>query len=191
MKRIAVLFLAAASLAALAQEKKAPTEAEAMAAWVAAGSPGDPHKVLARFAGSWTTKTKVFPGPGAPAMESAGSAECKLILGGRFLESQHTGSMMGMPFEGRGLDGYDNFRKRYVGTWTDNMTTAIIQLTGQLSADGKTLTYEGTMDEPATGEKDKVHQFISRFISENEIHFSIVVKSTGFKMMEMTYTRKS
>jgi hypothetical protein len=161
-----------------------------MKAMMEAATPGKPHEILGNWVGEWTTKTQVYPGPGAPAMESTGSASAQWTLGKRFVASIHKGNMMGMDYEGHGLDGYDNVKQCYVGTWTDSMSTAIISLTGQLSKDGKVLTMEGKMDEPATGEKGKPFKFISTFKSKDEIHFQIEDVKAGFKMMEMTYTRK-
>ncbi len=38
---------------------------------------------------------------------------------------------MGMPFEGMGIDGYDNLAKQYVSTWVDNMGTGIMNIDRQ------------------------------------------------------------
>jgi hypothetical protein len=191
----AVIPLFPGATTAQAQEKeksgkKAPTEDEMTKAWMEAATPGQGHKVLADLVGEWTTKTKVYPAPGAPPMESDGTVSSRWILGNRFVESTHKGTLMGMPYEGRGTDGYDNFRKEYVSTWIDNMGTGITLLRGKLSADGKKLTYAGTMDEPSTGEKDKPFEFIFTILSKDERHFQIQDAKSGEKIMEMHYTRK-
>jgi len=38
---------------------------------------------------------------------------------------------MGMPFEGMGLDGYDNASKEYISIWIDNMGTGIMYMKGK------------------------------------------------------------
>ena len=42
--------------------------------------------------------------------------------------------MMGQPFSGVGIDGYDNLRKKYVTTWIDTMGTGIFSMEGTASA---------------------------------------------------------
>ena len=84
-------------------------------------TPGEPHKLFATLAGSWTTTTKEWMEPGKPPTESTGTAEMKMLLDGRFLYQEYTSQMMGQPFSGIGIDGYDNLRKRYVTTWIDTM----------------------------------------------------------------------
>ena len=106
-------------------------------------TPGEPHKLFASLAGSWTTKTKEWMEPGKPPTESTGSAEMKMVLDGRFLQQEFTGQMMGQPFSGIGIDAYDNLRKKYVTTWMDTMGTGIFMMEGTASADGKTITLKG------------------------------------------------
>jgi hypothetical protein len=84
-------------------------------------TPGEPHKLLASLAGSWTTTTKEWMEPGKPPTESTGSAEMKMLLDGRFLQQDYNSVMMGQPYSGIGLSAYDNLRKRYVSTWIDSM----------------------------------------------------------------------
>ena len=124
-------------------------------------------------------------------METKGSAEAKVILGGRFLETAYTGSMMGMPWEAKAITGYDNFRKHYQSYWIDNMGTTMTLLSGKADADGKTFTYEGKMDEPATGEKDKPFTMVEKHVSKDEfvVALSMKVEGTDFKFLEVTYKR--
>jgi hypothetical protein len=73
------------------------------------GIPGAPHKLLASMAGSWNTKLRSWPEPKKPPMESTGTCEQKIVLGGRFLQQEFTGDMMGNPFTGIGFTGYRHF----------------------------------------------------------------------------------
>ncbi len=76
------------------------------------GTPGEPHKLLAKLEGSWTTRTRGWL-EGKPAMESTGTCEQKLILDGHYLQQFYTGDMMGAPFTGINLLGYNNHTKKY------------------------------------------------------------------------------
>jgi Protein of unknown function (DUF1579) len=154
-------------------------------------TPGEPHKLFASLAGSWTTKTKEWMEPGKPPTESTGTAEMKMLLDGRFLQQEFTSQMMGQPFSGIGIDGYDNLRKRYVTTWIDTMGTGIFQMEGTASADGKTITLKGRHDEPGGGHM--THRAVWKIIDSNTQTFDMYGTHQGgkeMKMLEIAYTRK-
>ena len=99
---------------------------EQMAAWMKYANPGEKHAYLKKLEGKWTGKAKFWMQPGAPPTESEGTAVNTLILGGRFLQSSYTSEVMGQPFEGFGLDGYDIHKQKYIGLWTDTMATKML-----------------------------------------------------------------
>lgn len=181
------------SLSAKDEKKKTPpTPEEMQKAWQEASTPGAAHKVLNAYTGEWQVHTKMWMQPGAPPMESDGTAVAAWILGGRYVEMTVHSTMMGQPFEGRAITGYDNLKKAYTSFWVDNMGTGMTTSSGSASADGKTFTFEGKMDDVMTGEKDKTYKFIDQLVSKDEIHSEIHDVSLGAnsKIMEMTYKRK-
>src|SRR5205809_928011 len=106
-----ILAVFSASIfAADAQDEKA-----AMDMMMKMGAPGDQHKWLSSFEGNWNIAVKSWMDPAKPPQESTGTCESKMVLGGRFLHQECTGSMMGMPFNGMGITGYDNMKKKYIG----------------------------------------------------------------------------
>ena len=136
-KEISLLCLSLLVLpSALADDKSAAKPAAAMSqdemmkAWMAFATPGAPHKALEMTAGSWDVKTKMWMAPGAPPQETAGTSENKMILGGRYLEQRYEGAMMGQPFSGIGVTGFDNYKKKFVSTWIDSMGTGIMSMAG-------------------------------------------------------------
>jgi len=154
-------------------------------------TPGEPHKQLASLAGSWTTKTKEWMEPGKPPMESAGTCDFKVLLGGRFLQQEFNGDMMGQPYSGIGISAYDNLRKRYVSTWIDTMGTGIFFMEGTASADGKTITLRGQHDEPNGGRM--THRAVWKIVDGNTQTFDMYgthKHGKEMKMIEITYTRK-
>jgi len=154
-------------------------------------TPGEPHKLFASLAGTWTTKTKEWMEPGKPPTESTGTAEMKMLLDGRFLQQEFTSQMMGQPFSGIGIDGYDNLRKRYVTTWIDTMGTGIFQMEGTASADGKTITLKGRHDEPGGGQM--THRAVWKIVDGNTQTFDMYgthKHGKEMKMLEIAYTRK-
>ncbi|MGB0911157.1 MAG: DUF1579 domain-containing protein [Nitrospirales bacterium] len=153
--------------------------------------PGDPHKQLASLAGSWVTKTKEWMDPGKPHMESTGSCEMKMLLSSRFLQQECNGSMMGQPFSGIAINGYDNIGKKYVSIWMDSMATGIFVMEGAASADGKTITLMGEHESPMGGTMK--HRAIWKIADSNNQVFEMYGTHPGSpesKMMEITYTRK-
>jgi len=155
-------------------------------------TPGEPHKLLTSQAGSWTTKTKSWMDPEKPPMESTGNCEDKVLLGGRFLQQECTGEMMGQPYTGIGTHGYDNLTKKYLTTWIDSMGTAIFFMEGTASGDGKTITLYGRHKDPMGG--IMTHRAVWKFIDQNTQTFEMYgpeKDGNEMKMMEITYTRNS
>jgi len=188
------LCLVLATVPGLAKDKKSeiPMDPQAMMEmYKKLAMPGEPHKLFATLAGSWTTTTKSWMDPSKPPMESTGTAEMKMLLDGRFLYQEFTGEMMGQPFSGVGIDGYDNIQKKYVTTWMDTMGTGIFQMEGTASPDGKTITLRGQHPEPGGGHMS--HRAIWTLVDPNTQTFHMYGTHHGgkeMKMMEITYTRK-
>jgi hypothetical protein len=179
---------------ALAKEKKQhkPMDQQAMMElWKQAATPGEPHQLFATLAGRWTTTTKEWMEPGKPPTESAGTAEMKMLLDGRFLYQEYNSQMMGQPFSGVGIDAYDNIRKKYVTAWMDTMGTGIFMMEGTASADGRTITLKGSHPEPGGGRM--THRAIWKIVDDNRQTFDMYGAHHGgkeMKMLEITYTKK-
>jgi hypothetical protein len=178
----------------LAKEKKheKPMDPQAMMElWKQAATPGEPHKLFATLAGTWITNTKEWMEPGKPPTESTGSAEMKMLLGGRFLYQEYNSHMMGQPFSGVGIDGYDNLTKKYVTAWIDTMGTGIFIMEGTASVDGKTITLKGSHPEPGGGKMS--HRAVWKIIDTNNQTFDMYGTHHGqkeMKVLEITYSRK-
>ncbi|MDD5320084.1 MAG: DUF1579 domain-containing protein [Methylococcales bacterium] len=186
-------FILIVASTAIAKEKKVEQHRDPQAmmeVYKKLATPGEPHKLFASLAGSWTTKTKEWMEPNKPPVESAGSAEMKVLLDGRFLQQDVTGQMMGQPFSGLEIIGYDNLLKRYVTTWMSTMGTGIFMMEGTASADGKTITLKGQHPEPGGGHM--THRAIWKIVDSNTQTFDMYGAHHGgkeMKMMEITYTR--
>jgi hypothetical protein len=179
---------------ALAKDKKPGKQMDPQAmteTYKKLATPGEPHKLFASLAGSWTTSTKSWMEPGKPPMESTGSAEMKMLLDGRFLQQEFTGEMMGQPFSGIGIDAYDNLRRKYVTAWIDTMGTGIFLMEGTASADGKTITLRGQHGEPGGGHM--THRAVWKVVDANTQTFEMYGAhghNKEMKMLEIAYTRK-
>jgi hypothetical protein len=190
MKIAAALLLC--TTAALAEEAKAPSPQEQamMEKYVKAATPGPEHQALAKMAGKWSLKVTAWMAPGAPPQTSNGTAEFKTILGGRYLEQEAHGDMAGQPFEGHGLEGYDNVTHERWGTWVDNMTTGVMVMKGKCK-DAKKCTTTGKMSDAVAGKAINVSTTLT-MKDDN----TMVMEMHGpgpdgkaFKTMEIVYTR--
>ncbi len=157
-----------------------------------AGTPGAAHAVLEPLIGEWTAEVKWWLAPDAPPTVSNGTATVTWAMNGRFVREDFEGDMMGKPFHGMGLTGFDSQKQKYNSVWVDNMSTAIFTSQGAAEQDGKMITFDGKMDCPMTGEKDMTVRHVLRIDSRDRHVFEMHNPSKGdnSKAMEITYTRK-
>jgi hypothetical protein len=155
-------------------------------------TPGAPHQLLAGLEGCWTTQTRAWMGTDQPPVESSGTCEQKMILGGHYLQQEYSGEMMGESFCGINLIGFDNQRKKFVSTWIDSMSTGIYYFEGQAEEDGKTITQESHYDDPDKG--PVTWRSVTRFVDDNTLEYVMYLIPEGGpaeKMSEMTVTRET
>ena len=115
------------------------------------GTPGEPHKMLAKANGTWTGAVTMWMSPDSLPITSTMTMTNKMIMDGRYQVSEAKGDMMGMPFNGIGTTGYDNHKKVYVSTWIDNMGTGVMKMEGPWDEASKSMTLTGTMVNPTNG----------------------------------------
>lgn len=159
-------------------------------AYMKAAQPGAQHARLTRLAGHWTTQVKAWFAPGQPATESTGTMDITPILGGRYVESVHKGQVMGQPFEGREIDGYDNVAGQYVSSWIDNGGTGVLMLTGQADASGKVVTMTGDFVDPVTHKK-MAYKGVSTLVDDDTMRYESYMVAGGkeAKIMEVLAKR--
>ncbi len=186
----------ACGLALAAGEKpKAPAAPPQMTpemkAMMEAGTPNEHHKHMAIGVGTWKAKTSMWMQPGAPPMTSEGTMKVYPVLGGRFFASEFKGEFMGQPFEGRGLDGYDNVTHKHVSTWADTLSTMILTFTGTCSDGGKKLEQRSDFIDPATRKPSWMRNVTT--VKDND-HMTFETYGPDpagkeVKMMQIDYTR--
>jgi hypothetical protein len=164
-----------------------------MKAWMAAATPGEPHKMLAKGDGNWTAETTMWETEGAAPTTSTGESSNKMVLGGRYQMINFKGNMMGMPFEGMAITGYDNVKKKFVSTWIDNMGTGVMNMEGTWDEGSKSMTLNGTMLDPATGKTCNLKEVFTMVDDDHqtmEMWGPDMKTGKQFKNMEIKYTRK-
>jgi uncharacterized protein DUF1579 len=159
------------------------------------------HKLLTDLAGTWSYTVKMWmnPDPNAKPEESKGIAVRKSMMDGRFCVMDVTGKMempgpdgkkKEMTFKGMALEGYDNVKQKFVGTWVDNMGTGIMFSEGTYDPATKTFNYTGEY-EGIPGMKQKIRETVK--ITDKDHHLFEWYEDRGgqeVKTMEIAYTRK-
>jgi hypothetical protein len=156
-----------------------PATPEAQAAmmkrWQESMTPGRFHERLSYFVGEWKTVTKMWmggAGSGEPAT-SSGKATYRWLMEGRWLAQDFSGDMMGIPFTGFALTGYDNFRKQYTGTWIDSMSTALATMEGGIDRTGKRIEMFGKLDEPMLDQAGKSAKYVTQIVDDDHFTFEL------------------
>ena len=169
-----------------------PDREEMMKKAEAAATPGPAHKALEPLGGDWNVDGRCFTIPDAPSSEMKGDCKVRWILGGRFVQEDFNAEFMGRPFQGISVTGYDNLKKKYVSSWVDDMSTALFISEGSADVESKVFTFQGTMDDPMTGKKNKPVKYIIRILGPDKHTFEMHDLTLGdkSKTMEMIYTRK-
>jgi hypothetical protein len=163
-------------------------QAEMMKKWQEYMTPGPVHQQFAKMVGNWKAVVTTFMG--GQESKSEGSSSCEMILGGRYLKSSYKGAMMGMPFEGMGLDAYDNATKEYISIWIDSFGTGVMHLKGKMDDKSNEIVYTGTMVDPMTG-KDSMTKNVMKSIDDDHQLMVMYMIEDGkeIKNMQIEYTR--
>jgi hypothetical protein len=159
-----------------------------VAAFTAAGlsfgqdipQPGPEHKELQELVGTWDAVMDMN------GQKSKATAVYKSVLGGMWVESDFQGKIGEFPFQGRGMDGYDITRKKYVGVWFDSLSSAPMHSEGAYEPGTKRLIMTGEFVGPdgksqkfknTTAMKDKDHFTFQMFMvqpgGQEELAFSV------------------
>ena len=170
-----------------------PEQQAMMEKMTKAATPGAQHAMLTKMAGEWTATVKFQMDPSQPWQEATGTSVVTTLMDGRYIQESNTSTMMGMPFLGMGITGYDNVIGKYVSTWIDNMGTGIMTSTGSADASGKVISWNGVMSDPITGKPSKA-RLVTTVIDDNHHTFEMYSVPPGakkeMKTMTIDYKRK-
>jgi len=167
-------------------------QAEMMAVWQKAMTPGKGHDRLEPLVGKFDVDVKIWMQPGAPPSEGGGTSTHKWILGGRYLQQTYRGKSMGMPFQGVGYTGFDNALQKYVGSWMDTMGTGIMTSVGSGKPTAKKIEFESKMVDPMSGNECTMRSII-RIKDKNRNSFEMWAKGPDgkdFRTMIIEYARR-
>jgi hypothetical protein len=100
--------------------------------------------------------------------------------------------MMGMPFEGRSVTGYDNAKQVFVSNWIDNMGTGFMNMEGPWDPGTKTINFKGRMLDPMTMKECDYRETFQIVDDDNQVMQMFAPGPDGneFKTMEINFKRK-
>ncbi len=161
-------------------------------AWEDYMTPGEAHKMLALDNGTWNVEVTYYDPQTGEGQKGNMTAESKMIMGGRYQQTTHKGTFMGMPFEGIATVGHDNASGKMVSTWVDNMGTGIMYMTGEYDPSTKTIEFKGEVTDPIT-KKSKPAREIFAIADERTRKmemFDVGPDGKEFRSMQIVMTRK-
>jgi hypothetical protein len=115
------------------------------------------------------------------------------VIPGRWMTENLQGKMMGRPYHGFLLHGYDNHTKNYVSCAVNNMDTSMNLFRGvQVDPTDKVMTQYGTINEWMDDTFNKPVKVVMRRIDDD--HFEVEVwdlqiGEQGHPVLKFAYTR--
>ncbi|WP_291286549.1 DUF1579 domain-containing protein [Flavobacterium sp.] len=176
--------------------KEAVTEqpldsAAQMKAWQAYATPGTPHKLMTDEVGTWNCDMTFWSEPNGKPEKATSIANIKMILGGRYQESNYQGTMMGQAFEGKSTLAYNNASKEYTTTFIDNMGTGMLVATGKFDESTKSMELKGDMVNPLNGKKTPYREIYTIVDAKTrKMEMFDVKNGEEFKSMEIIMKKK-
>lgn len=193
MKKVlftAVIFFAILSPAQAQDTKQQEEQQKAMAAYMKAAAVTENHQFLAKYAGDWDVAVTYWTAPGAPPAKSTATFEAASRLGGRYVMMDFNGFMMGQPFAGIWLVGFDNLEQKYNSLWIDNTSTNFFITKG--TREGNVISESGSWPDPVSGQTLQV-KARTTWIGDDEFRyeqFMVLADGSEHKGMEFSSKRR-
>jgi len=147
--------------------------------------PGPELQRLKKLEGTWEAMVKTGEG------ESKGTMTYKMELGGLWLVSNFKGEFGGQTFQGKGLDGYDPIKKKYVSVWVDSMSPTLMVFEGNFDKERKVFTQIG--EGPGMDGKMTKLKSVTEMKDDDTMVFTMSSPDKNGKdqtMLTITYKRK-
>jgi hypothetical protein len=147
--------------------------------------PGPEHAHMKEFVGKWDAVMEMA------GQKSKATADYRSICDGMWLESDFEGDLGGLKFQGHGIDGYNQKKKKYVGVWVDSMSSAPLHFEGDMDPKTKMMVMSGE----SLGPDGKPQKFKSTTEFKDKDHFTFkmyMVDPDGKDQLAFTieYARK-
>lgn len=154
-------------------------------------TPGPEHEVLKGDAGTWDAAVEVM-GPDGNAIASKGVEINTMACNGLCLVTDFKGELMpGMTFAGSGITTYDTKARKYVGTWTDSMSSGLSSSESTWDASAKKLS--GTMKSTDPMGQPSTSRSVVEYPAAGKRVMTLYAPGPDGKealMMRITYTKR-
>jgi uncharacterized protein DUF1579 len=150
--------------------------------------PGPEHELFKKDVGTWDATVEILMPPAPPSKATETNA---LGPGGLWLLTDFKGEMMGGPFQGHGVAGWDPAKKKYVGTWVDSMSTALMITESTYDAAARTMT--GTMEAPGPDGRPMKMKAVTQYKDDDTRVFTMYMPGPDGKeapQMRISYKRR-
>ena len=167
---VPVLLICLVGSVCFAQQPPQPTEA---------------HKYLTKDEGVWKGTMKLFM-PGQDPIAMPVKETNKMFGNGLWLLSEFDAG----PFQGRGQFGYDSQKKKYTGTWIDNMNPYMSVMEGDFDVEKMQMVMQFKGMDTATGKLQDMKSVMT-MQGEDKRTFVMYAKNGGDwqKAFEIDYER--
>ncbi len=169
--------------------------AEQLARAQALTQPGPEHTRLAGLEGAWDTEIRVRATPDAEVVTTRASAENRMILGGRFLESRSVLEFFGMSGESITILGFDRRHGEYTALGLDTFGTYWVSAAGPPDGAG-VIVMRGEDDDPVLGHT-QIYDFVLEIHDRDRYTFSVIFHDAmhtqgrgPLKAVEIIHTRR-
>lgn len=142
---------------------------------------------LTQHLGTWTGKVTMTM-PGQAASEETCTETVAKICNGKWTWSDVKGKMMGQPFEGHAITGYDTMSKQYVAFWVDSCGKPPMRTSGTYDETKKQFTFTGPCFDDQ-GKPATVKQMCSQSDANTRTFTMIMDCPQGKSEMKIAYTR--
>lgn len=161
------------------------------AGWAKASTPTKEHALLRQLAGTWKAKASWRMSPEQPAEVTPARTVNTMEYGGKFLKEVYTGKIMGKNFSGTGYVAYDTVAEKFVTTWMDSMSTALMVSKGRYNPETREITFYGKASCPFQKGPVKIRSVI-RFVSPRQYDFEMYTPGAHgkeFLSLAIQYTK--
>lgn len=163
--------------------------------WIDANRPGDNHKSLAFFVGTWDANVSYtnIPTPSHAPQANPGRVVTSWTHGNRFLRSEFSGGAGGPGYTATGTYGFNNAAAAFEGTWMDSMSTGVRVSTGSADAGGKVFTYTSNFTDPVTGSPVTFKEVFTINAPNQYTRqvFEVGANRSEHKLQEVVFTRRN
>jgi len=153
--------------------------------------PGPEHELFKNDAGTWDATVQTWMAPGAPPETSKAVETNVLGCSGLCLVTDFKGDFGGTSFHGHGTTAYDSAKKKYVGSWTDSMSTGL--LVGESSYDPAKRVLTGYMEGPDMTGKVVKSKAVTEYKADGSRVFTMYNRTPDGKeaeSMRITYVKR-